>query len=191
MKELLNEIRSCTICKDLLPHSPNPIINASVDSKILIIGQAPGRRVHESGIPWDDPSGDLLRKWLGISDEDFYNEKLIALVPMGFCYPGKGKTGDLPPRPECAEAWHSKLMASLTSVKLTLLVGQYAQKKYLKEKAKSNLTETVRAYKEYLPELIPLPHPSPLNRRWLKKNEWFQHDLVPHMEEIVQDTLRS
>lgn len=190
MKALLNEIRSCTICKDLLPHSPNPILSASAESKILIIGQAPGRKVHESGVPWDDQSGDLLREWLGITNEIFYNEHLIALVPMGFCYPGKGKTGDLPPRPECAEAWHKQLLSSINSVKLTLLIGQYAQKQYLKGAAKSNLTETVRSYEEYLPDLIPLPHPSPLNRRWLKKNDWFERDLVPQLKEIVSKALR-
>ncbi len=189
MEELLKEIRQCTICKELLPHNPRPVLSASRKAKVLIIGQAPGRKVHESGIPWDDKSGELLRQWLGVSDEVFYDPEKISLVPMGFCYPGKGKSGDLPPRPECAEAWHDKLMKGLTDVKLTVIIGQYAQAEYLKERRKRTLTDTVRSFEEYIPELIPIPHPSPRNRIWLKKNLWFESDLLPVLKDQVRSAL--
>ena len=188
MKALLEEIKACTICADLLPHSPNPIVAGSPASKLLIIGQAPGRRVHESSVPWDDPSGNELRRWLDIDKSTFYDSNQIALVPMGFCYPGSAKSGDLPPRPECAEAWHTKLIGELKGVKLTLLIGQYAQKYYLGSSMKRNLTETVRAYAEYWPQFLPLPHPSPRNRIWQKKNEWFEQEIVPLLREKVQST---
>ena len=145
--------------------------------------------MHESGVPWDDASGRNLRKWMGLSDEDFYNAKLVGLVPMGFCYPGSGKSGDLPPRPECAPLWHEKLLKASKSIKLTLLVGQYAQKYYLGKNAKSNLTETVKAYKEYLPQYLPLPHPSPRNRIWMKKNPWFERELLPELKAEVSKIL--
>ena len=187
MQQLLNEIRSCRICADFLPEGPRPIVSGSDSSKLLIIGQAPGRRVHASGIPWDDPSGKQLRLWLGMSDEDFYDQDKVALVPMGFCYPGSGKSGDLPPRPECAPTWHESLLENLKSVQLTLLIGQYAQKHYLKSDSKKNLTETVRNYKDYPPKYIPLPHPSPRNRIWVKKNAWFESDLVPLIQRRVAE----
>ncbi len=187
MQELLAEIKGCRICAQHLPHEPRPVVAGSTSAKLLIIGQAPGRRVHESGVPWDDPSGDQLRKWLGIDSELFYDEAQIALMPMGFCYPGSGKSGDLPPRPECAPSWHDQLNTQLKSVKLTLLIGQYAQKYYLKEAFGKNLTETVRNYDSFLPTYLPLPHPSPRNRIWVKRNEWFETELIPKLKERVAD----
>lgn len=189
MKQLLTEIRACEICKKHLPLGPRPIVNGHRDSKIIIIGQAPGTKVHASGIPWDDASGKELRKWLGISSEVFYDETKIAIVPMGFCYPGKGKSGDLPPRPECAPQWHDPLLAKMPNIELVLLIGMYAQKHYLKRTAKKTLTETVENYQEYLPKYLPLPHPSPRNRFWLTKNPWFGEDVIPQLQRKVQKLL--
>lgn len=185
MEALLKEIRSCNICESYLPLGPRPVLRAMGSSKIIIIGQAPGTKVHASGIPWDDQSGKLLREWMDIDADTFYDESKIAIIPMGFCYPGKGKSGDLPPRPECAENWHDKLLKELPNVELIVLIGQYAQKHYLGQAAKKNLTETVRNYAEYLPKFLPLPHPSPRNRLWLKKNPWFDEDIVPVFREQV------
>lgn len=181
MKNILTEIRNCEVCKAHLPLGPRPIVAAHPESKIVIIGQAPGTKVHETGIPWDDPSGRQLRKWLGVSDEVFYDETKIALVPMGFCYPGKGKGGDLPPRPECAPLWHEPLLAKMKKLELIVVIGTYAQKEYLKGRTEKNLTETVKAYKNYLPKFFPLPHPSPRNRFWLGKNPWFEKEVVPEL----------
>jgi len=189
MQKLLQEIRACTVCEKDLPLGPRPIVTASPSSKIAVIGQAPGTAVHESGIPWYDPSGRRLREWMGITDEVFYDPKNLAIIPMGFCYPGKGKSGDLPPRPECAPLWHKPLFDSIKEIKLTILIGQYAQKYYLQDKMKRTLTETVRNYDEYLPEFMPLPHPSPRNNIWLKKNEWFERDLVPKLKSIISSAL--
>jgi uracil-DNA glycosylase len=183
---LLEEVRSCRHCEANLEFGPRPILEASNKSKILIVGQAPGRRVHESGVPWNDPSGERLRKWMGISTDDFYNPRLVAIVPMGFCYPGKGKSGDLPPRTECAELWHDRVLAQLTEVKLTLLIGQYAQAYMLGDKRLSNLTETVRAWKDFRPKYIPLPHPSPRNVRWFKNNPWFEDSVIPYLRRKVK-----
>lgn len=174
MQNLLTEIRNCTVCKEFLPNTPRPIVQASTTSKIVIIGQAPGQKVQNSNIPWDDVSGNNLREWLRVSKETFYNEKIFALIPMGFCFPGTGKTGDLPPRPECAPLWHHQILTSMPEVKLTILIGQYAQNYYLENNAKKTLTETVKNYNEYLPDFLPLPHPSPRNNIWQKKNSWFK-----------------
>ncbi|QNJ97550.1 uracil-DNA glycosylase family protein [Constantimarinum furrinae] len=182
MQSLLEDIRACKICKAYLPLGPRPVVAAHPDSRIAIIGQAPGTKVHKTGIPWDDPSGKQLRKWLNVSDEDFYDTAKFAIVPMGFCYPGRGKSGDLPPRKECAAQWHEQLMHSMPKLKLTLLVGMYAQNYYLKDRAKSTLTETVRSYTEYLPKFLPLPHPSPRNRFWLSKNPWFEAEVIPVLQ---------
>ncbi|WP_273273366.1 uracil-DNA glycosylase family protein [Maribacter polysiphoniae] len=185
MQKLLSEIRSCELCKAHLPLGPNPIVTADPASKIVIIGQAPGIKVHKTGVPWDDPSGKQLRKWLGVSDRDFYDPTKIALIPMGFCYPGKGKSGDLPPRPECAPLWHKPLLSKMPNVELVVVIGMYAQKYYLGSEAKRTLTETVGAYKTYLPDFFPLPHPSPRNRFWLTKNPWFEETVIPELQHRV------
>ena len=186
MKNLLNQISQCTICKKHLPLGPRPIVSAHPNAKIIIIGQAPGTSVHKTGIPWDDPSGKQLRKWLGVTDKVFYDETKIALMPMGFCYPGRGKTGDLPPRPECAPQWHNLLLEQMPNIELVILIGMYAQKYYLKDKAKKTLTETVASYKDYLPKYLPLPHPSPRNRFWLTKNPWFDVEVLPELQNRVE-----
>ena len=188
MKQLLSEIRSCTICKDL-PLGPRPMVSGHPDASIIIIGQAPGTKVHQSGIPWDDQSGKQLRKWMGVTDDVFYDPSKIAIVPMGFCYPGKGKSGDLPPRKECAPQWHQKLWDKMPNIKLVILIGQYAQKEYLGETIKNNLTETVKAYEEYIPKYFPLPHPSPRNRFWLAKNPWFETDVLPKLKQLISKAI--
>jgi len=188
MKKLLSEIRACEVCKEYLPLGPRPIVAARADAKIIIIGQAPGTKVHETGVPWDDPSGRQLRKWLGVPDEVFYDESKIALVPMGFCYPGKGKGGDLPPRTECAPLWHPKLWEAMPNLELIILIGTYAQKYYLKNDMEKNLTETVKAYQKYA-QYFPLPHPSPRNRFWLTKNPWFGNEVVPKLQKEVSSLL--
>mgnify|MGYP003406556473 FL=1 len=178
---LLHEVRACTVCTRHLPLGPRPVLRASATAKIVIIGQAPGRKVHETGIPWNDPSGDLLRVWLGVAKEIFYDEARIAIIPTGFCYPGKGPQGDLPPRPECAPLWHLRLAALMPQIELVLLVGQYAQAAILGDRKKSTLTETVLHCSDYAPRYIPLPHPSPRNRLWLKRNPWFTRDIIPRL----------
>ncbi len=189
MQKTLNEIRACQVCTKFLPLGPRPIVAAHPNSKIVIIGQAPGTKVHETGVPWDDPSGKQLRKWLGVTDKVFYDEMKMALVPMGFCYPGKGKSGDSPPRPECAPLWHEKLLQQMPDLELIILIGQYAQNHYLGSKMKRNLTETVRNYKDYLPTYFVLPHPSPRNRFWLSKNPWFEKKVLPELRNIVIESL--
>jgi len=191
MKTLLRQIANCTLCAAHLPHAPRPVLTAGKHSRIVIIGQAPGRRVHESGVPWQDQSGNNLRAWLGVDEKAFYNPRLFALIPMGFCYPGKGKSGDLPPRPECAPRWHPALLAGMDSVGLTLLVGQYSQAHYLGDCAGENLTETVRHFRNYLPKCLPLPHPSPRNGIWQRRNPWFERDLLPVLKEIIARELEN
>lgn len=191
METLLSEIKACTVCQLHLPLGPRPIVSGHPKSKIAIIGQAPGTKVHKTGVPWDDPSGKQLRKWLGATDEQFYDERLFALIPMGFCYPGKGKSGDLPPRPECAPLWHKRLLDEMPNLKLTILIGQYAQRYYLRDKKEKNLTETVRSYNKYTPEYFVLPHPSPRNRFWLSKNPWFEDEVLPRLKAKVQQILNS
>ncbi len=181
---LLDDIRGCRHCEAVLPLGARPVVRAGASARLLIIGQAPGTRVHASGIPWDDPSGDRLREWLDLDAETFYDESRIAIMPMGFCYPGKGKTGDLPPRPECAPLWHSRLLDVLPNIELTLLIGQYAQQHYLESGDSAlptyrTLTERVRNFRQYAPDYLPLPHPSPRNRLWLKRNPWFEAEVVP------------
>lgn len=184
MKELLKDINQCTICKEHLPLGPRPVVTAHPKSKIVIIGQAPGTKVHASGIPWDDQSGKKLREWLNVSDEQFYNTESFAIIPMGFCYPGKGKTGDLPPRKECAPQWHELLLAQMPKVELVILIGAYAQNYYLKDK--KTLTERVGDYKAYLPKYFPIPHPSPTNRFWRAKNPWFEELVVTELQEMIK-----
>ncbi|MCE2510908.1 MAG: uracil-DNA glycosylase family protein [Alphaproteobacteria bacterium] len=176
---LLRKVRACDLCKAHLPFAPKPVLRASVTARILIIGQAPGTRVHESGIPWNDASGDKLREWLDLDRDTFYDESRIAIVPMGFCYPGKGAGGDLPPRPECAPKWHDVLLQKMPKIELTLLFGRYAHTRYLGDGARPTVTEAVRAWREFAPHAYPLPHPSPRNRRWLRNNPWFEKEVVP------------
>ncbi|MEI7801533.1 MAG: uracil-DNA glycosylase family protein [Bacteroidota bacterium] len=189
MKKLIDEIKTCTICKSFLPNLPRPIFSVSKKSKILIIGQAPGQKVQDSGIPWNDQSGNELRRWLGVNKDQFYNSELFGFMPMGFCYPGKSSSGDLPPRPECAPRWHHQLLAKMNGVKLTLLIGQHSQKFYLGNKFKPTLTENVKNYHAFLPEYLPLVHPSPRNKIWQKKNPWFELEVVPQLRIIVQKEL--
>lgn len=188
LESLLVEVRSCTICTDHLPHGPRPVVQLHEAARILIAGQAPGRRVHETGLPFNDPSGDRLRDWLGITRDVFYDETQVALVPMGFCYPGTGKSGDLPPRPECAAAWRSALLSRLKGVELTLAIGQYAHAYHLHDRA-ATLTESVRNWRNYWPQLVPLPHPSPRNNLWLKRNPWFELEIVPALRARVSAVL--
>ena len=185
MKKLLQEISRCTVCKPHLTLGVRPVVHAHPESKIVIIGQAPGIVVHRTGIPWDDKSGDNLRNWLGVDKNTFYNPKKIALIPMGFCYPGKGKSGDLPPRKECAPLWHNALWEKMNQVQLTILVGKYAQDYYLKNRKKT-LTETVKNYRDYLPEYFVLPHPSPRNNIWQAKNKWFREEVIPELRDLVE-----
>lgn len=189
MKKLLQDIHNCDHCFSSLKHGPRPVIAAHKESSILIIGQAPGAKVHASGIPWDDKSGDNLRQWMNIDKSTFYDTKKIALIPMGFCYPGKGKSGDLPPRKECAPLWHDLLLSQIKDVKLVLLIGQYAQKYYLKKEIKKTLTETVENYEDYLPQYFVLPHPSPRNNIWQSKNKWFKHYVIPDLQEKIKEVL--
>ncbi len=188
---LLTNINSCSLCKENLPNEPRPIVRAHENSKICIIGQAPGAKVHRSGIPWNDPSGDQLRKWLNVGSGLFYQPEIFAIVPMGFCYPGKGNSGDLPPRAECAPTWHNLLLEKMPNLELTLLVGQYAQAYYLPKTAKTTLTQRVRDFKDYLPRFFPLPHPSPRNRFWLNKNAWFEEDVIPDLRRRVHGILHA
>ena len=188
MKNLLAEISNCQICAhQLVEHGVRPVVSAHAKSKIVIIGQAPGLLVHQSGIPWDDKSGENLRNWLNIDHATFYDPQQIAIVPMGFCYPGKGKSGDLPPRKECAPQWHPSLLKKMKHVQLTLLIGKYAQDHYLPdEDSKLNLTERVKKFKQYLPEYFVLPHPSPRNNIWQAKNPWFKNEVIPVLQEKIQ-----
>lgn len=191
MKSLLREISRCAVCAAHLPHGPRPVMAAGTGSRIVIIGQAPGRKVHESGVPWQDQSGDNLREWLGVDARTFYDPAHFALMPMGFCYPGAGRSGDLPPRPECAPLWHPRLLRQMKSVRLTLLIGRYSQEYYLGDRVKESLTTTVSRFREYLPRYLPLPHPSPRNRIWMRRNPWFETELLPSLKSIVARVLKA
>jgi uracil-DNA glycosylase len=183
---LLARARACRICEAHLPLGPRPVLRASISARLLIVSQAPGTRVHETGIPFNDPSGDRLRDWLAVDRETFYDERRIAIVPMGLCYPGRdARGGDNPPRPECAPTWQPPVRAALPRIELTLLVGLYAQAFYLDVERKASLTETVRSWRGYLPQYLPLPHPSWRNTAWLRKNPWFDRDLLPSLRERV------
>lgn len=179
LSRLLDEIRACRICEAQLPLGPRPVLRAAESARLLIVGQAPGTRVHASGVPWDDASGARLREWLQLDASTFYDSARVAIVPMGFCYPGKAGSGDAPPRPECRANWHPRLMPLLPNIELTLLIGQYAQSHFLGALRKPTLTDTVRAWREYLPRYVPLPHPSPRNVAWFKRNSWFADEVLP------------
>ncbi|MGS2740656.1 uracil-DNA glycosylase family protein [Sinomicrobium sp. M5D2P17] len=187
MDQLLKDIKNCNVCAPRLEFGTNPVVSAHPNSKIVVIGQAPGAVVHQSGIPWDDKSGDNLRQWMQVSHDTFYNPEEIALIPMGFCYPGKGKSGDLPPRKECAPLWHDALWQQMKEVKLILLIGTYAQQYYLQEQRKKTLTETVKNFEEYLPKYFVLPHPSPRNNIWRAKNPWFDELVIPRLRLELKD----
>ena len=186
--DLLADIRACRHCEQTLPLGPNPGVRASASARLLIVGQAPGTKVHASGVPWDDPSGDRLRQWLQLDAQQFYDESLIAIVPMGFCYPGRGKSGDLPPEPACAPLWHERLLEQMPDVALVLLVGSYAQGHYL-GKSRETLTQRVQRWPEFGPRFFPLPHPSPRNNLWLRRNPWFEAEAVPALRNRVRQIL--
>jgi uracil-DNA glycosylase len=188
LTDLLARVRACRHCELQLPLGPRPVVRASATARLLIVGQAPGTRVHASGIPWDDPSGDRLRQWLQVDKETFYDDSRIAIVPMGFCYPGKGKSGDLPPRPECAPMWHGPLLAQLPAVELVLLVGSYAQNYYLGA-SRETLTARVQRWRDFGPRFLPTPHPSPRNTLWLRRNPWFEREVVPTLRERVRSLI--
>ena len=182
---LLAEVRACRVCEAHLPLGPRPVLRATETARVMIVGQAPGTRVHETGIPFNDPSGDKLREWLGFGRDVFYDEARIAIVPAGFCYPGRKGSGDAPPRPECAPLWHPRLRAAMPGIALTVLVGAYAQAYYLGDRRGKTLAATVRDYRAYLPAFFPTPHPSPRNKLWLKRNPWFESEVVPALRRRV------
>ena len=201
LSQLLFEIKACRICVDNpngdpLPHEPRPVLQARASARLAIFGQAPGLKVHHAGKPFMDPSGVRLRNWMGIGEEDFYEPAKVAIIPMGFCFPGYDKKGgDLPPRRECAAAWRARALAELPNLELVLLVGQYAQAWHLGADKRRTVTETVAAWRDYLakdslPRLLPLPHPSWRNNAWISKNLWFEMELLPELKRLVQSILR-
>lgn len=187
---LASEVRSCRLCEKHLPHPPRPVIQIHPNARILIAGQAPGRKVQASGIPFDDASGDRLRDWMGITKDVFYDPQQVAIVPMGFCFPGTGKSGDLPPRPECAETWRERVLDQLPNIESTLVIGKYAQDYHFNHSAKT-VTELVNNWQEYWPDRIPLPHPSPRNNLWLRKNPWFESELIPRLQTQIAKILAN
>ena len=186
--QLLSQVRDCIICEPDLKNGVRPVLQVDPKARILIAGQAPGSKVHATGIPFDDPSGDRLRDWMGIDKETFYDPEQVGILPMAFCYPGKGKSGDLPPRPICAETWRQQLLNTMPNIQLILVIGQYAQAWHLVNLEK-NLTETVRNWESYGAGLLPLPHPSPRNNIWLKKNTWFESEVLPSLRLRVRKAL--
>lgn len=187
---LLRDVRACQACAGKMPHSPRPVVQVGAAAPLVIVGQAPGSRVHASGIAWDDDSGDRLREWTGLDRDVFYDPARVAMIPMGFCYPGKGDGADLPPRPECAPLWHERLLAHLPRRRLTLLVGFHAQRHYLARRRAENMTETVRQFRAYLPDCLPLPHPSWRSTIWMRRNPWFAEDVLPALRVLIRDALR-
>ncbi len=190
LSELVKNVRHCRICAEHLPDGVRPVFQLHPKARILVAGQAPGRKVHESGVPFADASGERLRAWLGLVPEEFYNPELVAILPMGFCFPGTGKNGDLPPRPECAPAWREKLLAHIPNIQLTLVIGQYAQKHYFPHLSALSLTEIVHSWREHWQRgLVPLPHPSPRNNIWLRRNAWFEEDVLPPLRSRIASLL--
>ena len=190
LAELLADVRACRVCEAHLPAGPRPIVQVGRRARITVIGQAPGRRVHESGVPWDDPSGVRLREWLGLTTDQFYDPAVVALIPMGFCYPGSTSSGDKPPQPECAPLWHERLLAHLPTDRLDIIIGTHAQARYLDDRA-ATLTETVANWASYLPDRVVMPHPSPRNRHWLTKNPWFEAETIPAVRRRVAEVLEA
>jgi len=188
---LLREVADCKICANNLPLGPKPIFRIHPEARIAIISQAPGRLAHQSGVAWDDPSGRRLRAWLGVTDEQFFDSTTFAVLPMGMCYPGKGKGGDLPPRPECAPRWQAPLLGMMPNLRLKLLIGAWAQAHYLGKDRKKNLTKTVRSYEEYLPEYFVLPHPSPRNGIFLRRNPWIESEVMPVLRSLVTSIIKE
>lgn len=187
LRRMLRDVRACRICEAELPLGPRPVVQLASTARLLIVGQAPGSKVHRSGIPWNDASGDRLRDWLGLARATFFDEAKVAILPMGFCYPGAGKNGgDNPPRPECAPHWHERLLRHLPELQLTLLVGQYAHRYYIGAGRKASMTDTVKAFSQYGPEFFPLPHPSWRAAIWMQKNPWFEEVLIPELRETVR-----
>lgn len=189
LEDLLREVRACTLCAGHLPLGPRPVVQLGERARILIVGQAPGLKVHHSGIPWDDASGRRLRGWMDIAPEVFYDRQQVAIIPMAYCYPGRGAGGDLPPRRECAGQWLERLLAQLPRIRLTLLVGQYAQRHFLGERAGATLTDTVLAWRDHAPSVLPLPHPSPRNQPWFARHAWFDDDVLPALRQRVAEAL--
>ena len=189
LPQLLPRIRACDTCVAHLPCGPRPLLQAHPDARVLIAGQAPGKRAHDSGVPFDDPSGDRLREWRGIGPTEFYDARKVAIVPMGFCYPGTGRSGDLAPRSECAPLWRERVLAGMPKLQLTLVIGQYAQRYHMPDNPHSTLTETVRAWQAAGPGILPLPHPSPRNNRWLSRHPWFEAEVLPHLRRVVAAAL--
>jgi uracil-DNA glycosylase len=189
LDSLLKAVRGCRACEAHLPLGPRPVLRAGKTARILVVGQAPGVRVHTTGIPWGDPSGERLRAWMGVDTDVFYDESRIAIIPMGYCYPGRGNGGDMPPRRECASLWLDHLLAKLPQIELTLLIGQYAQRHFLASRRKPSLAETAKAWREYAPQYIPLPHPSPRNQPWFKRHVWFEEQLVPMLQSRIKTLL--
>ncbi len=183
---LLAAVRNCRACEQHLPLGARPVLRAHAAARILIVGQAPGLRVHTTGIPWDDASGQRLREWMGVNRDTFYDETRIAIIPMGYCYPGRGEDGDMAPRRECAELWLDRLLAKLPRIELTLLIGQYAQRHFLRNHRKRSLAETTRNWQDYSPQYIPLPHPSPRNQPWFKRHPWFAQQLLPVLQARIE-----
>lgn len=186
LETVLAAVRACRVCEAALPLGPRPVLRADASARILVVGQAPGLRVHTTGIPWDDPSGERLRQWMGLGQDRFYDDSRVAIIPMGYCYTGRGNGGDLPPRRECASLWLPHLLARLPRIELTLLIGQYAQRHFLAHRRKPSLTATVKAWQEYGPEFLPLPHPSPRNQPWFVKHPWFERQVVPALRARIE-----
>ncbi|MGB8538024.1 MAG: uracil-DNA glycosylase family protein [Acidobacteriaceae bacterium] len=189
LPSLLRDVRACRLCEPHLPLGAAPVLQVGAQARILIAGQAPGRRAHESGVPFSDASGDRLRDWLGVDSETFYDSKKIAILPMGFCYPGSGPGGDAPPRPECAAAWRLRLLAQLRKVELTLVIGRYAADWHIAGAAGKRMVDIVADWERYWPRLLPAPHPSPRNQRWLRDNPWFTDHVVPLLRKRVRELI--